>query len=74
MLLFYETGDRIHHMMACQLISDILSQQNILLSDNSGSDIPEARVERWLPFRIRGKWATIEEDENRPWHIHLNMD
>lgn len=57
-----------------QLISDILSQQDILLSVNSGSgSIAEARVEKGLPFRIRDKWATIG-DENRPWHIHLNMD
>jgi hypothetical protein len=26
-----------------------------------------------LPFRIRDKWATIGDD-NRPWHVHLNMD
>jgi putative heme iron utilization protein len=59
---------------AYQLISDILSQQDILLSVNSGSgSIAEARVEKGLPFRIRDKWATIG-DENRPWHIHLNMD
>jgi len=30
-------------------------------------------VEKGLPFKIREKWATIG-DENRPWHIHLNMD
>jgi putative heme iron utilization protein len=59
--------------LAYQLISDILSQQDILLSINSGSSISEARVEKELPFRIREKWATIG-DENRPWHIHLNMD
>ena len=59
--------------LAYQLISDILSQQDILLSVNSGSGIAEARVEKGLPFRIRDKWATIG-DENRPWHIHLNMD
>ena len=58
--------------LAYQLISDILSQQDILLSVNSGSSIAEARVEKALPFRIREKWATIG-DENRPWHIHLNM-
>ncbi|CAN5372666.1 hypothetical protein BH18THE2_BH18THE2_42660 [soil metagenome] len=56
-----------------QLISDILSQQDILLSVNSGSGISEARVEKGVPFRIREKWATIG-DEDRPWHIHLNMD
>ena len=59
--------------IAYQLISDILSQQDILLSVNSGSGISEARVEKGLPFRIREKWATIG-DEDRPWHIHLNMD
>ena len=58
--------------LAYQLISDILSQQDILLSINSGSGISEARVEKGLPFRIREKWATIGDDD-RPWHIHLNM-
>lgn len=60
--------------LAYQLISDILSQQDIILSVNSGSgSIAEARVEKGLPFRIKEKWATIGDD-NRPWHIHLNMD
>ena len=60
--------------LAYQLISDILEQEDILLSVNSGSgSIAEARVEKGLPFRIREKWATIG-DEDRPWHIHLNMD
>ncbi|MFZ0511798.1 MAG: ChuX/HutX family heme-like substrate-binding protein [Candidatus Nitrosopolaris sp.] len=56
-----------------KLISDIPCQQDILLSVNSGSGIAEVRVEKGLPFRIRDKWATIG-DEDRPWHIHLNMD
>lgn len=59
--------------LAYKLISDILSQQDILLSVNSGSGISEARVEKGLTFRIKEKWATIG-DEDRPWHIHLNMD
>jgi len=59
--------------VAHKLISDILSQQDILLSVNSGSGIAEVRVEKGLPFRIRDKWATIG-DEERPWHIHLNME
>jgi hypothetical protein len=60
--------------LAYQLISDILSQQDIILSVNSGSgSISEARVEKGLPFRIKEKWATIGDD-NRLWHIHLNMD
>lgn len=62
-----------HSNLAYELITDILAQDNILLSVNSGSGICEARVEKGLPFRIREKWATIGE-ENRPWHIHLNMD
>jgi putative heme iron utilization protein len=60
--------------LAYQLILDILSQQEILLSINSGGgSIAEARIEKGLPFRIEDKWATIG-DEERPWHIHLNMD
>jgi hypothetical protein len=40
--------------LAYQLISDILSQQDILLSVKSGyGSIAEARVEEGLPFRIR---------------------
>jgi putative heme iron utilization protein len=56
-----------------ELFSEILRQENILLSVNSGSGICETRIEKGLPFRIRGKWATIG-DESRPWHIHLNME
>lgn len=60
--------------LAYQLISDILTQQDILLSVKSGyGSIAEARVEEGLPFRIKGKWATVG-DEDRPWHIHLDMD
>jgi putative heme iron utilization protein len=58
---------------ARELFSEILAQDNILLSVNSGSGICEARIERGLPFRIRDKWATIG-DESRPWHIHLNIE
>jgi hypothetical protein len=56
-----------------ELFKEILAQENILLSVNSGSGICEARVEKGLPFRIRDKWATIG-DESRSWHIHLNME
>jgi putative heme iron utilization protein len=60
--------------LAYRLISDMLSQQEILLSINSGGgSIAETRIEKGLPFRIKDKWATIG-DEERPWHIHLNMD
>ena len=60
--------------LAYKLISDLLSQQEILLSISSGGgSIAEARIEEGLPFRIKDKWATIGNEE-RPWHIHLNMD
>lgn len=55
------------------LISDILDCDDILLSINSGSGICEARIEKGMPFRVKDKWATIG-DENRPWHIHLNVE
>ena len=55
------------------LISDILDCDDILLSINSGSGICEVRIEKGMPFRVKDKWATIG-DENRPWHIHLNVE
>jgi len=58
---------------AIELFTEILAQENILLSVNSGSGICEARIEKGLPLRIREKWATIG-DESKPWHIHLNME
>jgi putative heme iron utilization protein len=42
------------------------------INSRTGS-ITEARIEKGLPFRIQDKWATIGGEE-RPWHIHLNMD
>ena len=60
-------------VMAEKLISDILSQDDVILSINSGSGICEARVEKNLPFRIREQWATIGYDD-RSWHIHLNLE
>lgn len=59
--------------MAERLINDILSQEDIILSVNSGSGICEVRIEDKLPFRIRNQWATIGY-EDRSWHIHLNLD
>jgi putative heme iron utilization protein len=58
---------------ARELISDILSQQDVSLSVNSGSGIAELKIESELPFRIKDKWATIGDDD-RQWHLHLNMD
>ncbi|HEY7110493.1 MAG TPA: ChuX/HutX family heme-like substrate-binding protein [Nitrososphaeraceae archaeon] len=61
------------YLVAERLITDILSQTDIMLSVNSGSGICEVRIEDELPFRIRNQWATLGY-EDRSWHIHLNMD
>ena len=65
--------DNTKYDLAVELISDILSQQDVSLSVNSGSGIAELKIETELPFRINDKWATIGDD-NKPWHLHLNMD
>jgi putative heme iron utilization protein len=59
--------------IARELISDILSQRDVSLSVNSGSGIAELKIETGLSFKIKDNWATIGDDD-RPWHIHLNMD
>jgi hypothetical protein len=59
------------YAIAERLISDILSQDDIIISINSGSGICEVRLEENLPFRIRNQWATIGY-EDKSWHIHLN--
>jgi putative heme iron utilization protein len=66
-------NNKMNNGPAIELFTEILAQENILLSVNSGSGICEARIEKGLPFRIREKWATIG-DESKPWHIHLNME
>jgi len=60
-------------VMAENLISDILSQDDVILSINSGSGICEAKIEKNLPLRNREQWATIGYDD-RSWHIHLNLE
>jgi hypothetical protein len=73
-LLFTCTIEKyMSYTMAERLINDILSQEDIIISVNSGSGICEVRIEDKLPFRIRNQWATIGY-EDRSWHIHLNLD
>jgi len=61
------------YAIAERLISDILSQDDIIISINSGGGICEVRLEENLPFRIRNQWATIGY-EDKSWHIHLNLE
>ena len=56
-----------------EIVSDILSLEDIMFSVNSGNGICEVRTERGLPIRIKEKWMTIG-DEDKSWHIHLNLE
>jgi putative heme iron utilization protein len=54
------------------IINDILSQDNVMLSVKSTGAICEVNTEMNLPLRISDQYATIG-DETRPWHIHVNL-
>ena len=56
-----------------ELVSDILKIENIMFSISSGSGICEVKCEKDLPVRVSDKWLTIGND-NKPWHIHLNLE
>jgi len=61
------------HDLIKQLVSDIVSLDDIMFSVNSGNGICEVRSERGLPVRISEKWMTIG-NEGKSWHIHLNLE
>jgi putative heme iron utilization protein len=54
------------------IISDILSQDNVMLSVKSAGAICEVNTEMNLPLHVSDQYATIG-DETRPWHIHVNF-
>jgi putative heme iron utilization protein len=54
------------------IINDILSQDNIMLSVKSSGALCEVNTEMNLPLRLGDQYATIG-DETRPWHIHVNL-
>jgi putative heme iron utilization protein len=54
------------------IISDILSQDNVMLSVKSSGVVCEVNTEMNLPLRVSDQYATIG-DETRPWHIHVNL-
>ena len=61
------------HDLIKEFVSDILNLDDIMLSVNSGSGICEVRTQRDEPIRIKDKWMTIG-NEDKSWHIHLNLD
>lgn len=54
------------------LIKDILSLNNIMLSVRSQGAVAELRIDRNTPFRIKDQYATIG-DEKGQWHAHINI-
>ena len=54
------------------IINDILSQDNVMLSVKSTGAVCEVNIEMNLPLRVGDQYATIG-DETRPWHIHVNL-
>jgi putative heme iron utilization protein len=54
------------------IINDILSQDNVMLSVKSSGAVCEVNTEMNLPLRVTDQYATIG-DETRPWHIHVNL-
>ena len=54
------------------IISDILSQDNVMFSVKSTGVVCEVNTEMNLPLRVSDQYATIG-DETRPWHIHVNL-
>jgi putative heme iron utilization protein len=54
------------------IINDIISQDNVMLSVKSSGAVCEVNTEMNLPLRISDQYATIGE-ETRPWHIHVNL-
>ncbi len=54
------------------IINDILSQNDVMLSVKSTGAVCEVNTEMNLPLRVSDQYATIG-DETRPWHIHVNL-
>ena len=54
------------------LIKDIRSLENIMLSIRSEGAVAELRIDKDTPFRINDQYATIG-DEKGQWHAHVNI-
>jgi|GEM_PF-674330 len=54
------------------IINDIHTQDNVMLSVKSTGATCEVNTEINLPLRVSNQYATIG-DETRPWHIHVNL-
>lgn len=54
------------------IINDVLSQDNVMLSVKSSGAICEVNTEIDLTLRVSDQYATIG-DESNPWHIHVSL-
>lgn len=54
------------------ILNDILSQDNVMLSVKSSGAVCEVNTEMNLPLRMSDQCVTIG-DTTRPWHIHVNL-
>jgi len=55
------------------LLRDILNEENVLMSVNTGGAIIEMRISKDLPFRVSENWITIGDDQG-PCHMHVNKN
>jgi len=55
------------------LLRDIVKEENVLISLNTGGAIIEMRVSKELPFRVSENWITIGDDHG-PCHMHINKN
>ncbi len=57
--------------MLVDLLRDIVKEENVIVSVNTGGAIIEMRVNKDLPFRVRENWITIGDDQGQC-HMHIN--
>ena len=55
------------------LLRDIIKEENVLMSVNTGDAIIEMRVSKDLPFRVSENWVTVGDDHG-PCHMHINKN
>jgi putative heme iron utilization protein len=55
------------------LLRDILKEENVLISVNTGGAVIEMRVTKDLPFRVTENWITIGDNDG-PCHMHINKN
>jgi len=53
------------------LLRDIVKEENVLMSLNTGGAIIEMRASKDLPFRVNENWITVGDDQGLC-HMHVN--